>query len=189
MQGLDLPKVSAWLSANVDGLEAPFTAELIAGGRSNLTFKMTDATGRAFVLRRPPTGHVLATAHDMAREHRIISALAATDVPVAPVVEPAQLAALPQFAERGKFEPGAAMPLVRYPVPMAGVAPRRFTARSLHEIPKTPALTMTLEWCWKPRKTARARSTLTCRRSKFRATTTKPKATSPASRAIHPSDK
>lgn len=82
MQGLDLPKVSAWLSANVDGLEAPFTAELIAGGRSNLTFKVTDAIGRAFVLRRPPTGHVLATAHDMEREHRIITAVGRTAVPV-----------------------------------------------------------------------------------------------------------
>ena len=47
---------------------------------------MTDAGGRSWVLRRPPLGHVLATAHDMGREHRIISALAPTDVPVAPVV-------------------------------------------------------------------------------------------------------
>ena len=82
MQGLDLPKVSEWLLANVEGLEAPFTADLIAGGRSNLTFAITDATGRRFVLRRPPTGHVLATAHDMAREHRIISAVGTTGVPV-----------------------------------------------------------------------------------------------------------
>ncbi|MEO6125119.1 MAG: phosphotransferase family protein [Ilumatobacteraceae bacterium] len=82
MQGLDLPKVSAWLTANVDGLEAPFTADLIAGGRSNLTFKMTDAAGRSFVLRRPPTGHVLATAHDMEREFRIITAVGQTTVPV-----------------------------------------------------------------------------------------------------------
>ena len=82
MQGLDLPKVSAWLAANVDGLDAPFTAELIAGGRSNLTFKMTNGSGRSFVLRRPPTGHVLATAHDMEREHRIITAVGQTNVPV-----------------------------------------------------------------------------------------------------------
>jgi len=47
------------------------------------------------------------------------------DVPAAPVVEPAQVAALAQFAERGKFEAGAAMPLARYPVPMAGVMPGR----------------------------------------------------------------
>ena len=60
--------------------------ELIAGGRSNLTYRVTDAAGHAWVLRRPPLGQVLATAHDMGREHRIISALAPTDVPVAPVV-------------------------------------------------------------------------------------------------------
>ena len=43
---------------------------------------MTDRHGRRFVLRRPPLGHVLATAHDMAREHKIISAVGTTDVPV-----------------------------------------------------------------------------------------------------------
>ncbi|HEY0699846.1 MAG TPA: phosphotransferase family protein, partial [Micromonospora sp.] len=50
-------------------------------GKSNLTY-LVDAGGRRFVLRRPPLGHVLATAHDMAREYRVISALADTDVPV-----------------------------------------------------------------------------------------------------------
>ena len=50
------------------------------------------------------------------------------DVPVAPVVEPAKLAALQQFAERGKFEEGVTMPLVRYPVPMAGVVGGRLGA-------------------------------------------------------------
>lgn len=61
---------------------APFEYELIVGGRSNLTFRVTGADGRRFVLRRPPTGHVLATAHDMEREHRIITAVGRTDVPV-----------------------------------------------------------------------------------------------------------
>jgi aminoglycoside phosphotransferase (APT) family kinase protein len=63
--------------------------ELIAAGMSNLTYVVTPEggpTGRdenaAVILRRPPTGAVLATAHDMAREHRVISALGATDVPV-----------------------------------------------------------------------------------------------------------
>ncbi len=82
MQGLDLARVTKWLLANLDGLYAPFTADLIAGGRSNLTFCVTDSAGRSFVLRRPPTGHVLATAHDMAREHRIITAVGQTTVPV-----------------------------------------------------------------------------------------------------------
>ena len=61
---------------------APFRFEQIPGGRSNLTFRVYDAHDWCFVLRRPPLGHVLATAHDMAREHRIISAVGTTDVPV-----------------------------------------------------------------------------------------------------------
>jgi aminoglycoside phosphotransferase (APT) family kinase protein len=82
MQGFDLLKVTAWLQANIAGVTAPFDVELIAGGRSNLTFRVTDANGRSFVLRRPPTGHVLATAHDMAREFKIIAAVGKTTVPV-----------------------------------------------------------------------------------------------------------
>jgi len=73
--GIDLESVTAWLDANVDGLEAPYDFSLIEGGRSNLTYMVTDGNGRRFVLRRPPLGHVLATAHDMAREHKIISAV------------------------------------------------------------------------------------------------------------------
>ncbi|MCU1393855.1 MAG: hypothetical protein JWM34_2283 [Ilumatobacteraceae bacterium] len=84
MQGFDVPKVSAWLSANIADVEPPFTVELIAGGRSNLTFRVVDANGRQLVVRRPPTGHVLATAHDMAREYRIIEAIGRTNVPVPP---------------------------------------------------------------------------------------------------------
>ena len=82
MQGLDDERVSLWLADNIDGVEPPFVYELIVGGRSNLTFRVTDAAGSRYVLRRPPTGHVLATAHDMAREHRIITAVGRTDVPV-----------------------------------------------------------------------------------------------------------
>ena len=48
---------------------------MIAGGHSNLTYAVTDAAGSKFVLRRPPLGHVLASAHDMGREHRIMSGL------------------------------------------------------------------------------------------------------------------
>jgi aminoglycoside phosphotransferase (APT) family kinase protein len=54
---------------------------LIAGGKSNLTYRVASDAGEV-VLRRPPLGHVLPTAHDMAREYRVQSALAATDVPV-----------------------------------------------------------------------------------------------------------
>jgi aminoglycoside phosphotransferase (APT) family kinase protein len=82
VQGIDIEPVSAWLSQHISGAIAPFSFSLIAGGRSNLTFRVVGADGAAFVLRRPPLGHVLATAHDMAREHRIIAAVGRTSVPV-----------------------------------------------------------------------------------------------------------
>jgi aminoglycoside phosphotransferase (APT) family kinase protein len=82
VQGIDVDRVSAWLATNIDGARAPFTFDLIAGGRSNLTYRVIDANGARFVLRRPPLGHVLATAHDMAREFRIIAAVGSTSVPV-----------------------------------------------------------------------------------------------------------
>ena len=74
-RGLDEGRVSAWLSAHVAEAVPPFSFSLIAGGRSNLTFEVVDGRGARFVLRRPPLGHVLATAHDMGREYRIQSAL------------------------------------------------------------------------------------------------------------------
>jgi len=57
------------------------TVTLIAGGKSNLTYRV-DAPAGSVVLRRPPLGHVLPTAHDMGREHRVMAALAGTPVPV-----------------------------------------------------------------------------------------------------------
>jgi len=78
--------VSAWLDANIADARGPYGFELISGGRSNLTFRVTDRHGRELVLRRPPTSHVLPTAHDMGREHRIIKALGPTPVPVAPAL-------------------------------------------------------------------------------------------------------
>jgi len=80
--GLDVGRASAWLDANVDGASGPFEFDLIAGGHSNLTFAVTAADGTRFVLRRPPLGHVLASAHDMGREHRILAGLQDTAVPV-----------------------------------------------------------------------------------------------------------
>jgi aminoglycoside phosphotransferase (APT) family kinase protein len=62
-------------------VNGPLTAELITGGRSNLTYAISDSSQR-WILRRPPLGHVLATAHDMGREYRVMAALAPTDVPV-----------------------------------------------------------------------------------------------------------
>lgn len=83
IQGIDGPKVTAWFAENVPQARAPLTFSLIAGGHSNLTFGVDDAAGQRFVLRRPPLGHVLESAHDMGREHKIISALAGSGVPVA----------------------------------------------------------------------------------------------------------
>lgn len=82
MQGIDIENVSRWLDDNVSKLTGPYRFELIAGGRSNLTFRGEDSIGTPFVLRRPPTGHVLESAHDMAREHRLITAVGKTTVPV-----------------------------------------------------------------------------------------------------------
>ncbi|MGW0906398.1 phosphotransferase family protein [Streptomyces sp. NPDC002853] len=86
--GLDLDKLRGHLDRErPDLVGGPLTARLIEGGRSNLTYAVTDGTTR-WVVRRPPLGHVLATAHDMKREHRVISALhRGTEVPVpAPVL-------------------------------------------------------------------------------------------------------
>ena len=85
-KGIDATRVSAWYAANVVGAKPPLTFSIIASGHSNLTYRVTDAAGNRTVLRRPPLGAVLATAHDMAREHKILFALAQTDVPVAPVL-------------------------------------------------------------------------------------------------------
>ena len=81
--GVDVPRVTEWIVEHVPGVAAPLVFEFIAGGRSNLTYRVVDAAGRELVLRRPPLGNLLHTAHDMGREHRIIAALAPTDVPVA----------------------------------------------------------------------------------------------------------
>src|SRR4051794_22862424 len=80
--GLDLAALRRWLDAAAPGLlDGPLTGDLIAGGKSNLTYRVSDGT-RVVVVRRPPLGHVLATAHDMGREYRVISALRDTPVPV-----------------------------------------------------------------------------------------------------------
>src|SRR3984885_2460760 len=99
-------RLAGWLNDHVPGGPVELTdIQLIAGGRSNLTYRLTisgPGTGphgtqqphgtpqpdgtRQLVLRRPPLGHVLPTAHDMSREFRVLSALAGTRVPVAPLV-------------------------------------------------------------------------------------------------------
>lgn len=86
-----LPSVAAvpvdelvpWLSTQGVQLTGPVRAELISGGRSNLTYALSSPGGSRVVLRRPPFGGVLETAHDMGREWRFIRALHGTEVPVA----------------------------------------------------------------------------------------------------------
>lgn len=80
-EGIDAQRVTQWLRQHT-ALTPPLTFHPITGGHSNLTFLVKDAANRQWVLRRPPLNSVLATAHDMGREHRIISALADSDVPV-----------------------------------------------------------------------------------------------------------
>jgi aminoglycoside phosphotransferase (APT) family kinase protein len=80
--GLDLDRLRGLLDRERPGLvTGALSGRLIEGGRSNLTYAVTDGTAK-WVVRRPPLGHVLATAHDMKREHRVISALHPTNVPV-----------------------------------------------------------------------------------------------------------
>jgi aminoglycoside phosphotransferase (APT) family kinase protein len=79
--GIDLKRLGAWFSTAVPGAGSALAARLLAGGKSNLTYEVTDGAG-TWIVRRPPLGHVLATAHDMGREYRVMAALQATDVPV-----------------------------------------------------------------------------------------------------------
>jgi aminoglycoside phosphotransferase (APT) family kinase protein len=80
--GVDLDRLRPWFAAHVEGAtDTPLHASLISGGRSNLTYSIGDET-HEWVLRRPPLGHVLPTAHDMAREYTVLAALAGTAVPV-----------------------------------------------------------------------------------------------------------
>lgn len=82
IEGINAKQVTEWLQAHVPGFEPPVRYFLIAGGHSNLTYRCEDDNGVSCVLRRPPLGHVLESAHDMGREYKIISALVDSTVPV-----------------------------------------------------------------------------------------------------------
>jgi aminoglycoside phosphotransferase (APT) family kinase protein len=84
--GVDVDAVTRWMEAHIDDASGPFRFDVIAGGHSNLTYRVTGSNGTRYVLRRPPLGHRLASAHDMGREHRIIHALQHSGVPVAPAL-------------------------------------------------------------------------------------------------------
>ena len=79
--GLDLDALVGYLGPRVGGLASALKGEVIAGGRSNLTYVVDDGE-RRFVIRRPPLAHVLPTAHDVAREYRVLAALQGTGIPV-----------------------------------------------------------------------------------------------------------
>ena len=86
VEGINNGRVTEWFSQNIADAAPPLSFELIPGGRSNLTFRVIDSERKAFVLRRPPLGHILESAHDMGREYKIISSLGPTDIPVAPAL-------------------------------------------------------------------------------------------------------
>jgi len=75
--GLRLASLSNWMQDNVAGFDASaaLQATLLAGGRSNISYQLTDASGSSWVLRRPPLGHIMPSAHDMGREFRVLSGL------------------------------------------------------------------------------------------------------------------
>ena len=80
--GLDPNAIARWLTNLGIEFEAPLHFRRIGLGQSNLTYRVTDAAEHAWVVRRPPLGHLLASAHDVLREARIIAALENTDVPI-----------------------------------------------------------------------------------------------------------
>ena len=84
--GIDLSNVADWLGEQAVDFQGPLRADLITGGRSNLTYRVNDAMGRTFVVRRPPLHGGLDSAHDMGREARILRALAPSSVPVPDVI-------------------------------------------------------------------------------------------------------
>jgi len=75
--GLRLEPLRSWMEESVPNFDAsaPLQATLLAGGRSNISYKLTDASGSSWVLRRPPLGHIMPSAHDMGREFRVLSGL------------------------------------------------------------------------------------------------------------------
>src|SRR5262245_40986666 len=85
MDGLDLAALDGYLKSVGVGRDGELYAQLISGGRSNLTFLVHDDSSR-WVLRRPPLHGLTPSAHDMAREYRVVAALADTRVPVARAV-------------------------------------------------------------------------------------------------------
>lgn len=115
--GIAQDSLEAWFRGRVPEIEPPLDYEKIHGGLSNLTFLVTDQAGSRWVLRRPPLGKRLGSAHDMGREVKVVTALADTPVPVPPVVgycEDEEVTGAPFYAM--EFVEG---PVVRSPVQAA----------------------------------------------------------------------
>ncbi len=85
-EGIDQNGIESWFALKIPSASPPLAFERIAGGHSNLTYRLSDSGGNHWALRRPPLGKRLGSAHDMAREFKVVSALGPTDVPVATVV-------------------------------------------------------------------------------------------------------
>jgi aminoglycoside phosphotransferase (APT) family kinase protein len=74
---IDEQALTEWLVERLPELRPPLGFTRVGEGQSNLTFRVDDAARHTLVLRRPPLGEILASAHDMGREHRILSGLSA----------------------------------------------------------------------------------------------------------------
>ena len=79
-RGVDVPALQRFFDRHVAECGGPLRLSLMHGGRSNLTYAVTDGN-RRWVLRRPPLGTLTPTAHDMSREYRVVAALGSTGVP------------------------------------------------------------------------------------------------------------
>src|ERR1700758_194132 len=88
--GIDPEAVTRWFDQLGVGFTGPLRFDRIGLGQSNLTYLVRDADNQRWVLRRPPLGQLLASAHDVVREARIMAALAPTDVPVPEILGVAQ---------------------------------------------------------------------------------------------------
>ncbi len=83
---LELGPLTAWMRGRGLEINGELTARRVGRGHSNLTYRLEDADGRAWIARRPPLGELLASAHDVVREFRILDALGDTEVPVPTMV-------------------------------------------------------------------------------------------------------
>ncbi|WP_371495896.1 phosphotransferase family protein [Kitasatospora sp. NBC_00374] len=138
LPGLDLARLRERIDQDLPGLlDGPLRARLFEGGKSNLTYLLEDGTGR-WVLRRPPLGHVLATAHDMAREFRVLGALHPTAVPVPEpllLIEDAEVTGAPCYLMQ--YAPGT---VYRDEEQFAGLGPERVHGLGLHLVDTLVAL-------------------------------------------------